>query len=311
MITEIASGYPEPVAALLALGQPSPANDRGNWLDYRAGGLTEAHVPDLRRLSEDPRLDDLEEDDPAVWALYHACRAIGQVGSAADVPWLLKLDEVYPLDDWLLEEVMHSVTAIGPSAIPAVAAHLADKSLDALERGTGADLLHMIGKAWPEHRGECISILHSQLTAHTTNSRFLNGMLVSALVNLRETDAMPLIREAFAHGNVDIGMVGDVEDVEIAMGLRLVRETPKPDYFADFDEDEMLAELMPERDLPAAGGFPGIGASGADDGFLPPLSGFPAGETAENPYRDVGRNDPCPCGSGKKFKKCCLPIVRG
>jgi uncharacterized protein len=27
---------------------------------------------------------------------------------------------------------------------------------------------------------------------------------------------------------------------------------------------------------------------------------------ASNPYRNVGRNDPCPCGSGKKFKKCCL-----
>src|SRR6266567_1113894 len=25
-----------------------------------------------------------------------------------------------------------------------------------------------------------------------------------------------------------------------------------------------------------------------------------------NPFRNVGRNDPCPCGSGKKFKKCCL-----
>ena len=25
-----------------------------------------------------------------------------------------------------------------------------------------------------------------------------------------------------------------------------------------------------------------------------------------NPVRDVGRNDPCPCGSGKKYKKCCL-----
>ena len=24
----------------------------------------------------------------------------------------------------------------------------------------------------------------------------------------------------------------------------------------------------------------------------------------EDPYADVGRNDPCPCGSGKKFKKC-------
>jgi len=24
----------------------------------------------------------------------------------------------------------------------------------------------------------------------------------------------------------------------------------------------------------------------------------------------VGRNDPCPCGSGKKYKKCCLPLDR-
>ena len=25
-----------------------------------------------------------------------------------------------------------------------------------------------------------------------------------------------------------------------------------------------------------------------------------------NPFRNVGRNDACPCGSGKKFKKCCM-----
>jgi uncharacterized protein YecA (UPF0149 family) len=23
-------------------------------------------------------------------------------------------------------------------------------------------------------------------------------------------------------------------------------------------------------------------------------------------HRKIGRNDPCPCGSGKKYKKCCL-----
>lgn len=31
-----------------------------------------------------------------------------------------------------------------------------------------------------------------------------------------------------------------------------------------------------------------------------------AGEPVRNPFKDVGRNDPCPCGSGRKFKKCCL-----
>ena len=28
-------------------------------------------------------------------------------------------------------------------------------------------------------------------------------------------------------------------------------------------------------------------------------------ETVKKSGPDVGRNDPCPCGSGKKFKKCC------
>ena len=28
--------------------------------------------------------------------------------------------------------------------------------------------------------------------------------------------------------------------------------------------------------------------------------------TFVDPLKGVGRNDPCPCGSGKKFKKCCL-----
>ena len=34
-----------------------------------------------------------------------------------------------------------------------------------------------------------------------------------------------------------------------------------------------------------------------------------ATQTVTNPYRKVGRNDPCPCGSGKKFKKCCLGLA--
>jgi uncharacterized protein len=28
-------------------------------------------------------------------------------------------------------------------------------------------------------------------------------------------------------------------------------------------------------------------------------------ETPTRPFTKVGRNDPCPCGSGKKYKKCC------
>jgi uncharacterized protein YecA (UPF0149 family) len=28
-------------------------------------------------------------------------------------------------------------------------------------------------------------------------------------------------------------------------------------------------------------------------------------KTVKRDEKKVGRNDPCPCGSGKKYKKCC------
>ena len=39
----------------------------------------------------------------------------------------------------------------------------------------------------------------------------------------------------------------------------------------------------------------------ADDD--PPLP--PPVETVHGEEKKVGRNDPCPCGSGKKYKRCC------
>ncbi len=67
----------------------------------------------------------------------------------------------------------------------------------------------------------------------------------------------------------------------------------------------------------------------ADSGTYPPASGWIAdlstasshcmsrlredgslkGETFHKKYTDVGRNDECPCGSGLKFKKCCMKLI--
>ncbi len=46
---------------------------------------------------------------------------------------------------------------------------------------------------------------------------------------------------------------------------------------------------------------------GSDDTFAPPVH-EPTPYTPPQPYvapPRTGRNDPCPCGSGKKYKKCC------
>nr|WP_243152435.1 SEC-C metal-binding domain-containing protein [Clostridium butyricum] len=32
---------------------------------------------------------------------------------------------------------------------------------------------------------------------------------------------------------------------------------------------------------------------------------FDLKKQTKNVNKKIGRNDPCPCGSGKKYKKCC------
>ncbi len=46
------------------------------------------------------------------------------------------------------------------------------------------------------------------------------------------------------------------------------------------------------------------GHSHPSAGQVVPTSTTSSDGTLRNPYKDVGRNDPCPCKSGKKFKKC-------
>jgi uncharacterized protein YecA (UPF0149 family) len=42
------------------------------------------------------------------------------------------------------------------------------------------------------------------------------------------------------------------------------------------------------------------GLPGADEPPLPPPVG-----PIHSEKKEISRNDPCPCGSGRKYKKCC------
>lgn len=66
------------------------------------------------------------------------------------------------------------------------------------------------------------------------------------------------------------------------------------------------AALAPQPD-PNAGrgiGGPARGGMQAGNGSLRPAPQPQAPQAPANPYPGVGRNDACPCGSGKKYKKC-------
>jgi preprotein translocase subunit SecA len=62
-----------------------------------------------------------------------------------------------------------------------------------------------------------------------------------------------------------------------------------------------LLEPNQEGGRPSPASFPPAGLAEADQGFEQAMQQKPV----QRVQKTVGRNDPCPCGSGKKFKSCC------
>ena len=101
-----------------------------------------------------------------------------------------------------------------------------------------------------------------------------NGLIVASLASLKAASKIDVIKKAFNDDIIELFIAGDLEDVEMSLGLRKKRDTPKRKYFL-----ERFGRLLGDLDN---------------------------GESDASCARKIGRNDKCPCGSGKKYKKCCI-----
>jgi hypothetical protein len=119
-----------------------------------------------------------------------------------------------------------------------------------------------------------------------------NG-LASACADLWPEEVMDKIRRAYEEGYIEPGYIG-WEDIQHALdrgkeaSLRLLQDRRRMisdveaemSWWACFDKTEAAPRKKPQS-APASAILQARAAAKA------------------------GRNDPCPCGSGKKFKKCC------
>ena len=275
--------YTDPVTRLLNYGGLDMRRINEPWPNYLELGFSDEHVPDLIRMMTDDNLNNAKQDSLEVWAPLHAWRTLGQLGSVEASNPLVRLFDRLPDDDWLATELRTVFSLIGPASIPAITEFMGDRGVDEFCRISVPACLEQIARDHPDCRDECVGALERQLVLYESNGPTLNAFLILSLANLKATEVIDVIREAFSADCVDLTVQGDVEDVEIAMGLRVTRDTAPP-----------KVQLIP--------GLPNLDA---EDGWGNGVDNFPANRHT-NPFKHVGRNDPCPCGSGKKYKKCCL-----
>jgi hypothetical protein len=125
--------------------------------------------------------------------------------------------------------------------------------------------------------------------------------LVCAVADLPAPELLEEVRQAYADGLVD-STVADLEGIE----RDLVDQKPwrRERYRLITDaihEMEQWSSFQPEDSRPKK-------LPEAQVSLPPPTQPSPAKYVAPQPFvrpPKIGRNDPCPCGSGKKYKKCC------
>ncbi|MED4955282.1 DUF1186 domain-containing protein [Paenibacillus macerans] len=128
---------------------------------------------------------------------------------------------------------------------------------------------------------------------------YLNAEIVSCSSDLYPLEVYEDIKRLYESGELEEGYIdfGSVESAlkktqeEVMQGAQRTR-----DYsFIDdtIAEMEGWASFQPKRDM------------GSQLDLLDALSGLTLPKQSPVKVSKVGRNDPCPCGSGKKYKKCC------
>ncbi len=176
-----------------------------------------------------------------------------------------------------------------------------DEAVYDFARSAGLDALHALvfmgGIAREELGRYCMDLLSHRLSKRPS---YIWDETITIAEYLRLTEALPLIEEAYQCGWANPGMQS-FEEVSAGMAQPLTEEKLKEwrEKIVDFKTERELAFFVRNWAEEAE--------SSKED--IEDLLQEPQTVRRQRQLRvgnKIGRNDPCPCGSGKKYKKCCI-----
>ena len=278
-LQEIAKKYDGRVAQLLSLGGDKLMRvDMESYI--KRFGFIQNDVPQLLQLANDMEIykhdySDIPEDEGLeFFGVIHAWHALSELEAIEFKEILLQMVEdgdENEYDDWILDSFVKLIKPYCKGMYNYFAEGIIQEQKNTWTRLCYLDSIKEMLKADEASLKEFEKLIVKILT-HGEN-HIVNASVIAICMDYKLTEHLKLIKECYDRDAVDLMHHGDLEDVEIRMGIRERRETDR--------EPTMLQKFFNGLD---------------DDEELPYVR-----ETLK-----VGRNEPCPCGSEKKYKKCCL-----
>jgi HEAT repeat protein len=278
----------DPLAELRTTGETLPDELKASIL-----ALGKSAVPSLLALID----EDFEDREPlahddlvAGWPPVHAVRLLGEMKAEEAIQPFVRILRELDADTWLSNDAELGLAKIGPPIVEPVLAALAETS-GPDERGALACALARCGVK--DER------VFQALAKFFEQDRVLGSF---TLADYGDERALPLLREAIETF---------VPDPNSVLGARdLAEYVDAYEQLAGSLPADLAARVKELRETWAANQAALLELRSR---LAVDAGAFQSRAAIQSPARStkIGRNDPCPCKSGKKHKKCCLGKAAG
>lgn len=285
---------------------------------------------------------DTEYDKNTREFTYHALYFLGVLKSKASLQKVLDLFRMeedftdFWFSDYLKEVIFPTLYVLGEGQLNELQSFAIEGEISAFDKCYIGTVVGQVALHQPERRGEVIqwfqnvfqTFLDQPDNDKLIDTNFLT-MIIGDVITFRGIELLPILEKLNEKNWIHDNFQGDIVEIR-----RLINEEDHPseleplpeniqEYYSRAYESRKIKRPLDEMDKAILEKFNSKGeqlitkfrsknlyGELEDDDFEEEEENYyyrPAPvETIKRVGPKIGRNDPCTCGSGKKYKKCCL-----
>lgn len=212
-------------------------------------------------------------------------------------------------DDFITEDLGRVLASVSGGDTSLINRLIEDENVYEYVRSAALDSWLCLLRAGLKTREEVIAYYKTLFEKPCEEEDFIRGSVTWNCLDLKAVELLPEIEKSYAENKIELMLMGDWAEFQQQMAKEKSGFLDGSDRNYDL-VDDMISDLeswycfsdpkeyMREAETPAA--LPDFDF-GEKLFWESQTEGTFARETPK-----VGKNDPCPCGSGRKYKKCCM-----
>ncbi len=250
----------------------------------------------------------------------------------------------YWMADWYEDFFYPTLYYLGESQLDQLKDFILEDNIYPYYRLRASDVVAQIAMHQPHRRDEVIKWFQSVfdfLLKNPKNKSLIDtnfiGFLIGDVIDFRGIELLNTIEQLNEKGWIHKSIQGDFEEIKKLLQKPFHESEIKPlplnireFYNKEYNKRKIASPPLSEKDqqffdqlknpskgeelvlkkyseiFSSAFSDPSFKDDIEDIPFLDYEDDYDTPETFVRTKKKVGRNDPCPCGSGKKYKKCCL-----